>query len=583
MKKIISLFLCTVILAVSLIPAVHADEVKNDNPTVLVPGFLQSYMFIEDENGDRENLFPPEAKNIIVRIMQDLHNFLPALFGLLWGDFENFGYTLGTGIYPVAGELACNPDGSSVNDIKHYSNAPEDSNAASIIEQVENGKRDMVQFEYLIEYVEENKFTDISNLFVFEYDSRMDSIQLAKELRDYIKSVKQYTGADRVNVFTISYGGLIAATYLYYYMNDRDTDKIVLSDPALGGTNFPAQVFNSSVDLPLSTLVDFVEYLLGSGTQIYRLLQNAEAENINVLMNAATSAMGEIMVNWGSVWTLCTPELYTEYKSKLLDSEKNAAIIERNDIIHYEIMPAMKETFEKVKSLGSEVSIIAGMGNEICLGGDVNSDILLPTNGITGATCADIGERFEDGYKAKGTYCRNSSHNHVSPSMQIDASTAFLPENTWFIEGHYHAMYYTEDYTLFLIGKLLFTDEIKDVHSDSEYPQFTYSDNAHYGVCIRFNSSKSGYITSEDTALTVKNVYDNSLIKIASVKCDGIDIEFDAALSKPLLPGESVDVSFTGDLPEVTAKGAVITVEYIKLGVLSSVSSADFAVMVVNK
>ena len=92
MKKIISLFLCTVILAVSLIPAVHADEVKNDNPTVLVPGFLQSYMFIEDENGDRENLFPPEAKNIIVRIMQDLHNFLPALFGLLWGDFENFGY-----------------------------------------------------------------------------------------------------------------------------------------------------------------------------------------------------------------------------------------------------------------------------------------------------------------------------------------------------------------------------------------------------------------------------------------------------------------------------------------------------------
>ena len=102
-------------------------------------------------------------------------------------------------------------------------------------------------------------------------------------------------------------------------------------------------------------------------------------------------------------------------------------------------------------------------------------------------------------------------------------------------------------------------------------------------MCIRFNSSKSGYITSEDTALTVKNVYDNSLIKIVSVKCDGIDIEFDAALSKPLLPGESVDVSFTGDLPEVTAKGAVITVEYIKLGVLSSVSSADFAVMVDNK
>lgn len=582
MKKIISLLLCAIIVALSMIPSFAAQK-NDDTPTILVPGFLQSYMYVEDESGEKENLFPPEAKNIIVRIFQDIHNFIPALVGALFGDLETFGYTLGTGIYPVAGALACNPDGSSVNDIKHYSNEPAESNAVSVIEQFENGERDIIQFEDLINYVDDNNIADISNLYVFEYDSRMDSIELAEELREYIKAVKGYTGADKVNIFTVSYGGLIASTYLYYYMNDCDVDKLVMSDPALGGTNFPTQVFSGSIELPVSTLVDFVEYVLGSGSEIYKLLENAELDGLDVLMNAATSAMAEIMVNWGSVWTLCTPELYTEYKAELLDPVKNAKIIERNDIIHYEIMPSMHRTFKKAMSLGSEISIIAGMGNSICLGGDeFNSDILLPTEGTTGAVCADVGKRFEDGYKAVGTTCNNPEHNHVSPSMTVDASSAYLPENTWFFDGHYHAMYYTEEHNISLICKLLFTDEIKDVYSDPSYPQFRYSDNPHNGVYIQFNSSKSGYLSDADTALSVTNLYKRSAVKVLSVSCNGVELDFDSFASKIILPNESTEISFSGDIPDVTAKGAVITVEYIKIGIPFSVSKAEFGIMVDN-
>ena len=61
----------------------------------------------------------------------------------------------------------------------------------------------------------------------------------------------------------------------------------------------------------------------------------------------------------------------------------------------------------------------------------------------------------------------------ISPSMEIDATGCYLPENTWFVEGQYHGQYYYEEYTRKLVTKLLFTDDIKDVYSDPEFPQET--------------------------------------------------------------------------------------------------------------
>ena len=63
------------------------------------------------------------------------------------------------------------------------------------------------------------------------------------------------------------------------------------------------------------------------------------------------------------------------------------------------------------------------------------------------------------------------------PSREIDASSAYLPENTWFVEGQYHGQYFYEEYTRSLVTKLLFTDEIKDVHSSKAFPQFEFSNN----------------------------------------------------------------------------------------------------------
>ncbi len=583
MKKVISLILCAVLVFSSMGIIASAKE-KEDTPVILVPGFLQPYMYIESTDGSEdEYLWLPMKEKIFDRIIDDMPNFLLSIFGLLLGDVENFGETLGGGAYAVAEKMRCNPDGSSVYPVVHYKNDPAESNAANLKKIVDkDGERKNFLFESFVDYAVENGYADLEDIYIFEYDSRFDSITLAKELREFIKDIKKYTGADKVNLFTISYGGLIAATYLYSYMNEGDVDKAVLNVPPLQGTDFPDRLFRQNVELPLETLIDFVESVLGVGTELASLFETSDGDFLNTTMNGASGGMLAVVRNWSSLYALTSAELYEGMKKDFLDPIENKEIIENNDIIHYEIMPAMKKTFEKCAKKGIDVSIIACTGSEICLGGSLNGDILVPTYSSTGATVAEIGKRFANGYTGIKTSCKNSKHNHVSPSMEVDASSAFLPENTWFIDNSYHAMFELEEYAISLSAKLIFTDELKDVHSDPDYPQFEYSNNPHLGVHAKFDNSPTGYISSDDSALVVENLYERSAIQITSVAGYGIDLDFDIPVVAVIMPGETLKIPFSGNIPEVSATRADIKVNYIKVGTSSGITGVNFPITIDN-
>ena len=167
-------------------------------------------------------------------------------------------------------------------------------------------------------------------------------------------------------------------------------------------------------------------------------------------------------------------------------------------------------------------------------------------------------------------------------SIKIIGTGAYLPEKTWFIEDSYHAMFELEDYAISLCAKLLFTNELKNVHSDPAYPQFEYSDNVHQGVHAKFNNSLTGYVASEDTALKIRNLYENSAIRIVSVVADGLDIEFDTLKSGIILPGKSVELNFSGDIPQVSATRCSITVNYVKVGMSTGLCSKTFDMTINN-
>lgn len=575
MKRILSVLVCVAIMLSCCLPA-FAEE-KEDNPTILISGFLCSQLYLDYGTENEKSIWEAIAKRAADYIGNDFGGFAKAFTGLIVGKTDNFGKELGTGAEYILDLFRCNSDGSSAYDLKHYPNNPENSNLEYMYE---NGLEDRLYEKNFCRYLSQQ--TDPRRVYCFHYDSRLDAVTVAKQLREFINAVKEYNSTEKVNIFALSFGGLITSTYLTLFESDNAVEKVVMSVPAIGGTNIPDRLFRGDISLPAEDLIMFLETILEGESNFARLFEGSDSSALNTVLSYASDGFRNALKCWGSIWSLCSADLYENLKNDFLDSAENAEIIRNNDLLHYEIKPQFTDVYNRLISKGGSVSIICATGSNLIAGGDFNGDVILPAEKVSGAVCAPTGKRFADGYKSIGTACKNPAHNHVSPSMEIDASSAYLPENTWFVEGQYHGQYFYEEYTRSLVTKLLFTDEIKDVHSSPDYPQFEYSDNAYKSIHAKFNSSPSGYLGKEDSKLIIRNLSDENYIRILAVTPYGIDLDFDISGSGMLEPGEEIELSFSGNIPQKSMATAQITVSYAEFGSINMFNVSDFSVTVDN-
>ena len=553
-KRIISLILCAVIVFSC---CVTVSAAKDNTPVIIVPGFIETVMGIDIDGKNEEQIWPFTVQTVLGKIVSDSPALMTLLAGLAFGNFDRFGTRLGKDAEDILHKLTCNPDGSSDYGIESFPQDPALCNYR-YLSQHKNGKY-LAMASVVEDFASE---TDPDRTFLFCYNSQLDSLELASQLRSFIKSVKKYTGSGKVRLCSHSYGGQIIAAYFYRYLNDLDVKKAVMVYPALAGTDAIKHILEADADVPLDDILVFVENLLGSSAEAEKLLNKKYFHYINEFASSGLEELAGMWRYWGSMYSLCSNEYYELLKKEFLDPVKSARIIKANDIIHYDMIPNLRKIFKQCQAKGIGLSIISGSGMQECLGGNDNTDILLPTKLATGAYCSKYGKHFSDGYKAKCSACANRKHNHVSPAMDIDASTAFLPENTWFVEGAFHGAYYNQEYTKTLMEKLVLTDDIKDVYSDSDYPQFNYSDNVNMGILFCFDKSSPGFISSDDNTIVIRNLNDVAPIKILSVTASGLNIKFDAVKSATVLPGKSVKIRYKGNIPEVKARRTDITVKY---------------------
>lgn len=567
MKKAISIMLCLII-SFSCCTLVSATE--DDTPIIVVPGFIEPIMSINIDKQNEEKLWPFAVPTVLGKIISDLPAIVNRLVGLTHGRFDAFGTRIGQDANDILYKLTCNPDGSSKYGVEYFPQDPARSSARYLMKY--KGGKYLVMNTFVKDLASKE---GADRVFVFNFNSQLDSLELADQLRTFIKSVKEYTGSDKVRLCSHSYGGQILAAYFYKYTDDLDVTKAVMIYPALAGTDTIRYLLEADTDVHFGDVLKFVQSLIYSPTEIEKIFCEEGYHYISDFASYGLDEIVEMWRYWSSMYSLCSNEDYETLKNEFLDPVQSAGIIRNNDIIHYDMIPKLGEIFRNCQSSGIDVSIIAGTGSQECLGGDDNTDILLPVKYVTGATCTKYGEYFEDGYKAVGTVCGNPEHNHVSPSMQVDASSAFLPENTWFAEGAFHGAYANQDYTMALIEELLLTDNIKDVHTDPSYPQFEYSDNINMGVHFAFDKSSAGYISSDDSAIIIRNLNNITPIVVTSVAASGLDIKFCA--NKVILPGKSVKIKFTGNIPDVSAKRSDITVRYLE-GASKNTSVRGFTV-----
>ncbi len=578
MKKIISAFLAVILLFMSCAVAAQGQKREiSDYPLVIVAGYGASPLFKVEEDGSQTQLWPLDFNGILDIVLNRIVDIGVGIGALTLGNAKVIADTVGEELLNICGGMMCNPDGTSkYNVINKYTTAEECSTAVRLADDPDS----IFVFEkdFHNEFL---KYTDADNIYSFSCDFRMGSIACAEKLDKFIQSVKARSGKDKVNIFSLSHGGQTTGTYLSLYGYKQDVDNAVMQVPAFGGASLVEDLLSRDAHLDELNLIKFIEHGERIEDDYHWLVEAQKLGFIDDIIYYFIPYVTELAGNWGSIWDFCPSDNYEKYKKEYLDPVQNAALIEKTDRMHYEIMPNFSEVFSRCQEeYGMNLTIIAGTDNACTSGWRKNGDAIITTECSTGATCADYGERFADGYVQQkpcdGKY-------KVSPSMTVDASTAFMPDDTWFIEGMFHGMMYWDEYSRELALKALFTDELETVYSSPDYPQFHASTNPSNAVWAAFNKSDEGFLTSADYALTVKNLsWDNRDIKILAVNCDGANLHFDLSGTKKIKAGESVSIPFGGSMPNESNKKITVTVTYLMSGSVTPLGERELSFTLMN-
>lgn len=565
MKKTISVLLVIILLVLS-VPISTSAKAENSYPLIVVPGYSASYLFAVEEDGSQRQIWGSfEGLNIVDVILANIAELGLGLGGAVIGSPELLADTLSTGIVDILGDLAYNPEGTPVVETVTYPNDPSVTNYEYLIE--EKDSMHAAEIEIMSDIAEHYGDKGFKNIFSFQTDFRMNIVDAIENLREYIDAVLEYTGAEKVDIFAVSYGGQVTASYLNVYGAEGKVHNAVLTVPAIGGAALAYDVMNESIVFDEETLFYFLENGLMLEEDINWLMKAHSLGFLDELLNLLIKdGIKDILGYWGSIWDFVPAEYYDELKERYLDPVKNAALIEKSDKFHYEILPYMSERLQNCVDNGTNIYIVAGYDNPAVTGLREQSDGIIHLNGATGAVSAPFGKRYSDGYKGQFSSCTNSEHNHMSPGMNVDASACYLPEQTWFISGLFHGMTWKDDYCIALCKKLLFSDEQLNVHSDAEFPQFRYSANVCHAVDFYFDSFAYGSLSSECDNLTIKNLSDKYKIQILSVTASGADIDFDLPCYTVLEPAESITLPINAVLPESSFVTVDVCVNFAFIG-----------------
>ena len=541
MKRVLALVL-TLSLVFSVFSlrtsAAGSAEVDAD-PVVFLLGFSTADLYYNDGVSDtRERVWNLTADDISERIMPNLPKALWGLFkALVFKDYGTLNEAAAAIAEPVLEKmerLTMLPDGTSKYDLSVFPSWVTDTFA--YMKSYRNVYLSGIYRALLEEY---------SRVYVFVADWRYGQVELAQQLDEYIQQVKRDSGKDKVTLFGFSQGGQTISTYLYCYGDKQDVKRVVMETPAIGGTSFAAAVLDGSLfSVQTDSIFRFGEAYMGSEKH-YEFF--GKLLNINPLKNSILSiAMTHVLPiarYWGSLWDLVPAKDYDRLKAQYLSDPACAPLVERSDRYHYEILPAIGEKLRALKADGLPISIVCNTGNPVLVCSDAEGDGILDAANVSGATVAEFGTQFKTLTPA-GTVCTDPSHYHFSPSLSVDASSCYLPENTWFVDGQFHGQSDWDPYTYSLLKKLLMTDSLSDVYADAAYPQFEYAQSPADQVHISF--VQTGSYTGGD-AVTVTNLSQTHAIKIHSVMIRASKQTVCVPRKTVLQPGESVTMDVSGN------------------------------------
>lgn len=490
LKKAISVLLCLMMVLSMGIIGVSAEEadfsVRTDcngecefYPTIIVPGLGQSNTWLADENGV---LLTDDAGNYITsfpayvqtdKLIKTLA--LPALKSLFTQSDAGLSEAAKQAVWDAFGHQACDENAM-----------PSDRIVTEKYLQSTADTPDFGQTE-VFGHVPFNLYDTkqpFDHMYYFAYSSFGNHLQLVDELYEFIQMVKAQTGHDKVNLVPLSQGGTLFSGLIEYYPEVvNELHKIILVVPALDGSTIIGDAFNGrfSIDDPDFLYNGFLENLGLLDEFTARLIEVAlrilPDEVIMKVVNAALSTLVEdVMTTSTNMWVLCPSADYPTAAEKYLSTPERAEIRRQTDI-YYQTQLHAKDNILNLVENGVQVFCFCEYDIPMIDVGATwntqNADFIIQTDSTSmGAYFANCGETLPEGYVQKNTYCDNPDHNHISPDRVVDASAGLLPDTTFYFDEQYHEQTAQNDIILKLALELIARDDVKDVYSSPDFPQF---------------------------------------------------------------------------------------------------------------
>ena len=349
--------------------------------------------------------------------------------------------------------------------------------------------------------------------YKFDYDWRLSPLDVVGDLRAYIVKIKEVTRKEKVNIVARCEGACVAMAYLYTY-GAADIAATVLLSPSSNGVALISDTFGGDLHLE----GDAVNRYLEGGEYMYKVNELIEDDMIRTLLldtlrlMSVTNGMdltdrainnilekilpmimpGLLMSSYGtlpSYWAMVDDAHYEQAKALagIADDPEYANFVALIDDYHYNVQLRHKEILESCKAQGMGLGILVKYGDEMLpfLADSVypNDNTVTVAQASFGATMAKIGEKVP----GEGEF--------ISPDGLIDASTAAMPENTWYVKYISH-----DEWEKGIVpwGRALWASEGKmTVDSNPAYPRFmVFEDN---GTDNCFKPMTAENATSQDT------------------------------------------------------------------------------------
>ena len=463
MKRILAL---VVALSLALLCAVPAGAKAAKEPLIIVNGMGESPLLSPD--GSRE-IWPPDT-GAIAKAALKVVSLLP-LLPIYRDGFTKLAYPV---LRDLFDDIAYLPDGTSKHAVTQQ-RFP-DSYAAD-----KSGK---------IDSVSHGKFAkrygaEVSYQFVIDW--RESGVTEAERLDKFIQKVLKETGQKKVKIVAVSMGGGVAMAYLAKY-GHKNVSTLVLMHTVFQGIPIVGDMFNQRLTLDGKTLQMFLKQSMQGNEPINSIvatllgvlracgildpvLDGAEALVQYMNPELFRELMTPVFAQLPGFWGLLNSPDYEDAKKLLLDPVTHKGLIAKIDDYHYNVFNKAQSLLKAAVKGGVRCYVLSGynlQGAPVGPNALSHTDDGLATERTSGwATCMPLGETFPKDYKQ----AKNCGHNHIDPERMIDASTCFLPEQTWFQRDLHHTNFYSDDGTNFLLW-LAESNKQLNVRSSARYPQF---------------------------------------------------------------------------------------------------------------